>query len=211
MDHIDRLMASMIVHRDRLLRGRQAVPRWSADVAVMVRTTKENRNEILQIGFALFAAAVAACGSAAAAERAVVTVAAVSPTAIASTGAPAGVEAAITTLERDWAAAIVKKDAAALGRLLADDFNGTSPTAHTFTKTVAIDDLKNGGMWWRPWCSMKSPSTSMATSRWRSPARRNPASTGAPTPAGTITLRSLGEKGRPMAGRCLSRLAVQRR
>jgi ketosteroid isomerase-like protein len=68
-----------------------------------------------------------------------------SSTAITSSAAPAaGVEAAITTLERDWAAAIVKKDVAALGRLLAEDFNGTSPTAHTFTKTVAIEDLKSG-------------------------------------------------------------------
>ena len=38
----------------------------------------------------------------------------------------------------------MKKDAAALGRLLADDFNGTSPTAHTFTKTVAIEELIAG-------------------------------------------------------------------
>ena len=70
-----------------------------------------------KIGFALFAAVVAACGSAAAAEQAVVPVAAVSPTAIAPTGAAAGVEAAITTLERDWAAAIVKKDTARLAAL----------------------------------------------------------------------------------------------
>jgi ketosteroid isomerase-like protein len=58
--------------------------------------------------------------------------------------AETGVEAAITALERDWAAAIVKKDAAALNRLLADDFNGTSPTAHTFTKTAAVQDLRSG-------------------------------------------------------------------
>jgi ketosteroid isomerase-like protein len=88
---------------------------------------------------------VAAFASAAAAEHAVTPLAAFSPTANASIVAPAaGVEAAITTLERDWAAAIVRKDAVALGRLLADDFNGTSPTAHTFTKTVAIEDLKSG-------------------------------------------------------------------
>ena len=96
-----------------------------------------------KIGLALFAAAVAAWGSAAAAEQ-VAPVAAFSPTAGASSGAPAGVEVAITTLERDWAAAIVKKDVAALGRLLGDDCNGVSPTAHTFTKTVAIDDLTTG-------------------------------------------------------------------
>jgi ketosteroid isomerase-like protein len=52
------------------------------------------------------------------------------------------VEATITQLEKDWVAAIEKKDAGALDRLLAADFAGTSPTAHTFTKSEAIDDLK---------------------------------------------------------------------
>jgi ketosteroid isomerase-like protein len=54
------------------------------------------------------------------------------------------VVATITTLERDWVAAIVKKDVPVLERLLADDFNGTSPTAHTFTKKQAIADLTSG-------------------------------------------------------------------
>jgi ketosteroid isomerase-like protein len=54
------------------------------------------------------------------------------------------VEATIAQLEREWVAAIVKKDAAALDRLLADEFNGTSPTAHTYTKKSAIDDLAGG-------------------------------------------------------------------
>ncbi len=58
--------------------------------------------------------------------------------------ASGNVEAAITQLERDWAAAIVKKDVTALDRLLADEFNGTSPTAHTFPKTVAVAELKAG-------------------------------------------------------------------
>lgn len=62
----------------------------------------------------------------------------------ATTAAANTVEAAITQLERDWAAAIVKKDAAALDRLLADEFNGTSPTAHTFPKTVAVQELQSG-------------------------------------------------------------------
>ena len=53
------------------------------------------------------------------------------------------VRATITALERDWAAAIAKNDAAALDRLLAEDFTGTSPTAHTFTKTIAIQELKD--------------------------------------------------------------------
>jgi ketosteroid isomerase-like protein len=50
----------------------------------------------------------------------------------------------ITQLERDWVAAIVKKDVPVLERLLADDFNGTSPAAHTFTKRQAIADLTSG-------------------------------------------------------------------
>ena len=54
------------------------------------------------------------------------------------------VVAAITQLEREWVAAIVKKDVSALERLLSDDFNGTSPTAHTFLKKHAIGDLTSG-------------------------------------------------------------------
>ena len=54
------------------------------------------------------------------------------------------VEAVITQLERDWVAAIVKKDAVTLDRLLAEELSGTSPTAHTYTKDMAITDLKNG-------------------------------------------------------------------
>ena len=53
------------------------------------------------------------------------------------------VPAVISQLEKDWIAAIEKKDSTALDRLLADDFAGTSPTAHTYTKSNAIDDLKN--------------------------------------------------------------------
>ena len=61
--------------------------------------------------------------------------------------APASTEdvaATITQLEKDWVAAIEKKDAATLDRLIADDFVGTSPTAHTYIKTIAINDLKAG-------------------------------------------------------------------
>jgi ketosteroid isomerase-like protein len=67
-----------------------------------------------------------------------------SPVMNATASSTEDVEGTITHLERDWAAAIVNKDVAALGRLLADDFNGTSPTAHTFPKSTAIDDLKSG-------------------------------------------------------------------
>jgi ketosteroid isomerase-like protein len=54
------------------------------------------------------------------------------------------VEAAITQLERDWVAAIMKKDTATIDRLLAEEFNGTSPTAHVYPKSSAIDDLTKG-------------------------------------------------------------------
>ena len=54
------------------------------------------------------------------------------------------VEAIVTQLERDWVAAIVKKDSAAIEQLLAQEFVGTSPTAHTFTRSDALSDLKSG-------------------------------------------------------------------
>src|SRR5687767_1762167 len=54
------------------------------------------------------------------------------------------VEATVAQLERDWVAAIVKKDTAALGRLLAEEFSGVSPTAHYYNKDMAIADLKAG-------------------------------------------------------------------
>jgi ketosteroid isomerase-like protein len=52
------------------------------------------------------------------------------------------VQGVISDLEREWVAAIVKKDGAVLERLLAEDFAGTSPSAHLYTKKMAIDDLR---------------------------------------------------------------------
>lgn len=54
------------------------------------------------------------------------------------------VEAEIMKLEKDWVAAIVNKDSEALDRILAPDFNGTSPSGGTFPKDRAIADLKGG-------------------------------------------------------------------
>jgi ketosteroid isomerase-like protein len=54
------------------------------------------------------------------------------------------VEATITQLERNWAAAIVNRDMGALERLLAKEFNGTSPNAHTYSREMAIADVKSG-------------------------------------------------------------------
>jgi hypothetical protein len=63
--------------------------------------------------------------------------------AAAASAAAQDVEATIAQLERDWVAAIVKKDTATLDRLLASEFAGTSPTAHTYTKSDAIGDIKD--------------------------------------------------------------------
>ena len=52
--------------------------------------------------------------------------------------------AVITQLEKDWVAAIVKKDVPVLERVLAADFRGTSPGADTYFKTDAINDLTSG-------------------------------------------------------------------
>lgn len=52
--------------------------------------------------------------------------------------------AAIIQLEREWVAAIVNKDTAALDRLLAPEFSGTSPTGHVYTKHMALEDLARG-------------------------------------------------------------------
>jgi ketosteroid isomerase-like protein len=69
---------------------------------------------------------------------------AASASEIASTASDDEVEALITQLEKDWAMAIINRDVATLDRLLSEDFNGTSPTAHTYPKMVAIEDLKSG-------------------------------------------------------------------
>jgi ketosteroid isomerase-like protein len=54
------------------------------------------------------------------------------------------VEATITQLERNWANAIVKRDIGTLERLLAPEFNGTSPNGMTYSREMAIADLKSG-------------------------------------------------------------------
>ena len=50
----------------------------------------------------------------------------------------------ITDLERSWVAAIVMRDTTTLDRILAPEFNGTSPTGMTYTKEMAIADIKAG-------------------------------------------------------------------
>ena len=52
--------------------------------------------------------------------------------------------ATIDRLEHEWVDAIVKNDAATIDRLLAPDFAGTSPTAHSYDRNLALSDLKSG-------------------------------------------------------------------
>ena len=66
------------------------------------------------------------------------------PVATAPAAPAEDVAATITQLERDWVAAIVQKDAAVLDRLLAEEFAGVSPTAHYYSKEMAIEDLAKG-------------------------------------------------------------------
>jgi ketosteroid isomerase-like protein len=70
--------------------------------------------------------------------------AATPPAAPAATASGEDVEATIAQLEREWVAAIVKKDTVTIDRLLADEFIGTSPSAHQYTKALALEDLARG-------------------------------------------------------------------
>jgi ketosteroid isomerase-like protein len=58
-------------------------------------------------------------------------------------GGKAGVEQALTQMERDWTEASLKKDVATLDKILADDWVGQGPTGLA-TKAEALADLKSG-------------------------------------------------------------------
>ena len=58
-------------------------------------------------------------------------------------GGTAGVEQALMQMERDWTEASLKKDAATLDKILADDWVGQGPTG-TAPKAEALADLKSG-------------------------------------------------------------------
>ena len=88
--------------------------------------------------FVVLAAALAACTQSAEPQKEA------TPAIAAATASPEAVEAEITQLENEWVTAITKKDVAALENLLAEDFNGTSPTGDTFPRSDAIEDLKSG-------------------------------------------------------------------
>jgi ketosteroid isomerase-like protein len=104
------------------------------------------------------------------------------------------VEAAITQLERDWATAIVKKDATALNRLLADEFNGTSPTAHTFPKTAAVEELKSGKYVVESMVLDEISVNVYGDVAVAFTSQKEKSSTRARTPAGTTTSRTFGPK-----------------
>jgi ketosteroid isomerase-like protein len=86
----------------------------------------------------VLAAALAACTQSAEPNKVA------TPSIVAGTASTETVVAEITRLENEWVTAIKKKDVAALENLLAEDFNGTSPTGVTFPRTDAIEDLKSG-------------------------------------------------------------------
>jgi len=92
--------------------------------------------------FMLYAVAVVAIAGAAACTN-VSAPGESSPSVIGTTG-QSDVAATITQLEHDWVNAIVAKDAATLDKLIAEDFNGTTPEAYDYPKSMAIDDIKNG-------------------------------------------------------------------
>jgi RNA polymerase sigma factor (sigma-70 family) len=53
-------------------------------------------------------------------------------------------EVDIVLLERAWAQAIPRRDAAIVNRIMADDFEGIDPVGNLFTKATYLPDLKNG-------------------------------------------------------------------
>ena len=56
----------------------------------------------------------------------------------------AGAEDAVKQAERDWATAVVKKDYAALDRVLADDLAYTHSDGRLDSKSAYIDSLRSG-------------------------------------------------------------------
>ena len=59
------------------------------------------------------------------------------------THAQGSAEQQLLQLEKDWCTASLKKDAALLGRILADDYSGVTSRGFAETKTQALDSLKD--------------------------------------------------------------------
>jgi len=66
--------------------------------------------------------------------------------AIVASAAQAGVEDTLANMERTWCASLVKKDAAALESILADDFTGVGSGGTTSTKAQQLADVRAGGV-----------------------------------------------------------------
>ena len=66
------------------------------------------------------------------------------PSADAKSAPAENVEQALMQMERDWTDAAVKHDAAAIGRIIADDWAGTSWDGQTFDKAKSLADLPSG-------------------------------------------------------------------
>ena len=82
--------------------------------------------------FFVLAAALAACTQSAEPKKEA------TPSIAAGTASTETVVAEITRLENEWVTAIIKKDVAALENLLAEDFNGTSPTGVPFPRQTRL-------------------------------------------------------------------------
>jgi len=68
------------------------------------------------------------------------------PAAPAAKAGDGGVEQALTKIERDTLAAVLKKDVAAFGRAFSDDAVLVTPDGSTQTKPQLIADLKSGDL-----------------------------------------------------------------
>jgi len=66
------------------------------------------------------------------------------PSADAKSASTESVEQALTQMERDWAAAIVKHDATTISRIVAEDWSETSWDGTSFGKAQALADLPLG-------------------------------------------------------------------
>jgi ketosteroid isomerase-like protein len=71
------------------------------------------------------------------------------PTASATTTPSENVEQAVAQMERDWAAALLKRDVATIERIVADDFIGLDGDGGTtFTKASHLEEVKTGVATW---------------------------------------------------------------
>jgi uncharacterized protein (TIGR02246 family) len=75
-----------------------------------------------------------------------VATASAAPQPTATSGSSASEEEAVLSFEREWTEAMIGKDAAALDRILADDFTEIDPMGMTHTKEAALANAKSGDL-----------------------------------------------------------------